>query len=1187
VRSIEFDNRARYTVRYRSVVFGSPKPARPQDVGDSPLVSAGSGRRLRDEILQQTRGAAFAIYREGRLSQSTMSESVRQEHLVMPREAQQHLAADQTYGRRSLDRGQLFETYYPLSGDGWQGAELGVFLGDDGYGEAERLSAIWGAVLLLLSAPILLVLFSDSLSLLGNLRLRLIAVLSAATLVPLGILSVILVGVLEQGHEADLKQGMRQAVTNATAQLREQGRTLQESARSWLDSLVDNPQRIEEVDTLPEAMEGTLENQLPPDWGGGFLRLSFIPDAETPIRPFTRSAGQTRLIGAETPLRPEPAIDVFWGEPILGVSVEREESEGRYTLSAGRSLNDDLLGTLASDRAVLLLGTRGYPLGAAAPASPSSDEQSPSAAELTSNARRPQVMRERMRILEQVLDQGQPVIRREAGWLVGYDVLRDAQETPRALLALVQPDQRAALELPVGRVPVRAFFMLAGGLVVLLSVFLSFLVTSRISRPIERLEQGARALSRGELDVQVEETEERGEIGRLTRTFNQMALELRGRMGDLRLLNRGIQDLSSSTLELSQTIASARSFCSRNSPAHQVRVALLERERNRVELHGELVEPLDLQAPDVRALLTASGPFSMPLGTAHKMGAPVLAEACSPYKSAVVLPMFLGGRAVGAFLLLFEGSEPSPVNLELLTTVATQAATAVVNAQLHRHAVRDPYTGAYIPEHFHRRVVQEVGRAQERGQSLALLGLRLRDRGRFEALGPEGFRRLLERMSTQLQEHLPDGGFMCHRGEGQFEVLLPGVEPAAAQDMLKTWLEDLGRIEGVVGAMARYPEDAVSAEFLFEALAEGFVTTGERARTDREAGPAHQAEGALPLSPGMREVYLTLRKVAPTDLTILLEGETGTGKEILTDTIHRWSRRASGPLVKVHCAALAESLLQSELFGHEKGAFTGATGRKIGKFELAQAGTIFLDEIGEISLEVQVQLLRVLQEREIDRVGGTAPVPVDVRVIAATNRNLVELVRDGRFREDLYYRLQGMVIRVPPLRERKREIPSLVEHFRREALETGHSRVEGFSADAMDELFRRDWPGNIRELRNACFRAMVLASGTRVEVTDLMGILTPEPPPLSAGDPETKPSPAEEPTVTLRPPPSSLRGRLRALHDLVRAEGNLSTQECAAKLGVSSRTSLRDLQELVARGYLERVGKRRGARYRLAQTPSA
>jgi transcriptional regulator with GAF, ATPase, and Fis domain len=174
-------------------------------------------------------------------------------------------------------------------------------------------------------------------------------------------------------------------------------------------------------------------------------------------------------------------------------------------------------------------------------------------------------------------------------------------------------------------------------------------------------------------------------------------------------------------------------------------------------------------------------------------------------------------------------------------------------------------------------------------------------------------------------------------------------------------------------------------------------------------------------------------------------------------------------------------LLASELFGHEKGAFTGAERRKIGRFEQADGGTLFLDEVGDIPLDVQVKLLRVLQEREVDRVGGSEPVKVDVRVIAATNRDIGRMVAEGRFREDLYYRLQGLVVLVPPLRDRKPELGGLVEHFRREVVEAGQSQVTSLSTDAMDELYRYDWPGNIRELRNTVFRAMIMARGTVVQ----------------------------------------------------------------------------------------------------------
>jgi DNA-binding NtrC family response regulator len=222
---------------------------------------------------------------------------------------------------------------------------------------------------------------------------------------------------------------------------------------------------------------------------------------------------------------------------------------------------------------------------------------------------------------------------------------------------------------------------------------------------------------------------------------------------------------------------------------------------------------------------------------------------------------------------------------------------------------------------------------------------------------------------------------------------------------------------------------------------------------------------------------------------VLLEGETGVGKEVLTDLVHRWSRRAAGPLIKVHCASLSESLLASELFGHERGAFTGAERRKIGRFEQASGGTLFLDEVGEIPMEVQVALLRALQEGEIDRVGGVGSVKVDVRVVAATNRDMLQMVAAGTFREDLYYRLQGMVVLVPPLRDRREELPALIERFRAEVVAAGDAPPRSLATGALDELYRQQWPGNIRELRTTVFRAMVLARGAVVQLADVRAAL--------------------------------------------------------------------------------------------------
>ena len=230
-------------------------------------------------------------------------------------------------------------------------------------------------------------------------------------------------------------------------------------------------------------------------------------------------------------------------------------------------------------------------------------------------------------------------------------------------------------------------------------------------------------------------------------------------------------------------------------------------------------------------------------------------------------------------------------------------------------------------------------------------------------------------------------------------------------------------------------------------------------------------------APAMQAVFELARAAAKSGSTVLILGESGTGKDLLARAIHAESLRAAKPFVAVSCAALTETLLESELFGHERGAFTGAGERHQGKFESASGGTLFLDEIGDIGPKLQIDLLRVLEERKVTRVGGTVAVPVDVRVVAATNRDLPRAIREGAFRQDLYYRLNVIPLTLPPLRERKEDIPLLVSHLvERLAIETGKP-IEGVSEEAMSHLLAHDWPGNVRELRNVLERAIVLASG--------------------------------------------------------------------------------------------------------------
>ena len=261
-------------------------------------------------------------------------------------------------------------------------------------------------------------------------------------------------------------------------------------------------------------------------------------------------------------------------------------------------------------------------------------------------------------------------------------------------------------------------------------------------------------------------------------------------------------------------------------------------------------------------------------------------------------------------------------------------------------------------------------------------------------------------------------------------------------------------------------------------------TAQENVRLRDAVARAIQPQELIGQSQAMRRVQEAIETVGPTEATVLITGESGTGKELVARAIHAASHRRFNPLVVIHCGALAETLLESELFGHEKGAFTGAQYRKKGSFEIAEGGTVFLDEIGDISLKTQTDLLRVLQEREITRVGGSHPIHVDFRSIAATNKALEALVAEGKFRPDLFYRLNVFQIQLPSLRERKEDIPLLAAHFVRKFAASMNKRISGISADTVSMLTQHDWPGNVRELENAIERAMVVAKGPELEEQD-------------------------------------------------------------------------------------------------------
>jgi DNA-binding NtrC family response regulator len=311
-------------------------------------------------------------------------------------------------------------------------------------------------------------------------------------------------------------------------------------------------------------------------------------------------------------------------------------------------------------------------------------------------------------------------------------------------------------------------------------------------------------------------------------------------------------------------------------------------------------------------------------------------------------------------------------------------------------------------------------------------------------------------------------------------------------DMAVIIMTSFGTIETAVKAIRAgaydylpKPIDLEQLVVLINRISERQGLLRENASLREQLRERYAFEQITSTSHAMEEVMNLVGRVASSNATVLLRGESGTGKELIARAIHYHSPRASQPLIKVNCAALPETLLESELFGHEKGAFTGAAGKRIGRFEAADKGTLFLDEIGDIPLSVQIKLLRVLQEREFERIGGNETIKVDVRLVAATNRDLEKAMKNGSFREDLYYRLNVVTVAIPPLRERKEDIPALMEDFiKKYSMENG-KKITGVSAETRDLLMRYSYPGNVRELENIIERAVVLAKSETITSAEI------------------------------------------------------------------------------------------------------
>ncbi|HVZ72884.1 MAG TPA: sigma-54 dependent transcriptional regulator [Polyangia bacterium] len=369
----------------------------------------------------------------------------------------------------------------------------------------------------------------------------------------------------------------------------------------------------------------------------------------------------------------------------------------------------------------------------------------------------------------------------------------------------------------------------------------------------------------------------------------------------------------------------------------------------------------------------------------------------------------------------------------------------------------------------------------------------LRDDGYVVEMAADGFKAL-----GKVADFAPDVVLTDLKMPGMDGIQLLARLHEEDRDLPVVMMTAFGEVETAVGAMRAGARDYLAKPVNFDELSVVLARELEQRRLRQEAGllrarlaERYSFENIIGSSTPMQNVFKTVQQIAGARASVLITGESGTGKELIAAAIHERSPRAKGPFVKLHCAALAESLLESELFGHERGSFTGAQGRREGRFQQANGGTLFLDEIGEISPAVQVKLLRFLQEREFERVGGNETISVDVRVIAATNRDLKKMVAEGTFREDLFYRLNVINLEMPALRERPSDVPLLAAYFLRKYAAENGKTIDGFSSDALERLSVYSWPGNVRELENVVERAVVLALGPQITITDLPQHLVP------------------------------------------------------------------------------------------------
>ncbi|MEW6742860.1 MAG: sigma 54-interacting transcriptional regulator [Planctomycetota bacterium] len=882
-----------------------------------------------------------------------------------------------------------------------------------------------------------------------------------------------------------------------------------------------------------------------------------------------------------------------WGEVHFRGTAERLDSLPRIWITVGGVIDSALLSAvdLRADESVALysldrqIGERHLPGGIQL------------AGTLVGNM--PGAGRGIPEIVEQLRSRSEMHFQTEpSGRLAVFDVINDRQGQPVAVLGVTVSAAPFTLDLIIGAVAVDWLLIVFGAVMLAAALFLGGLVTDDITIPIERLEQAARAVSGRRSAPEPVSPAGDDEVGRLTDAYNFMARELDKRMGEQERL-RTLQMEMASCLGLEDRIRIAMRFLGRELRPQSLHLLLYDREHNRLVerslADGAEKESFARSDTVLFGVLGAREPLR--LGPASRDERRAAAVRVAPALFAGDEPVHLvalgePGKEVGVVVARFS-AESDPLgwlSSDYLANVCNLIAASIENARLYQLAIEDPVTGLLVHSYLMRRLTAELDRSDAADRGVTLLKIKVRDYDAVQRdVGGDAAAEVMRWLARALERACRPMDVLGCDGADELEVLLPeggqeraeAIAGAVAKELPEIRYPDGNRSRvQTVHASATYPQDGKSREFLMSALAKKLQAAQLAPEKEDRKAVATGSGAGRPLSEhfpdfvfksaGTREILDQVARVAASRATVMILGETGVGKEVIAHVIHQVSDRAAGPFVAVHCSALPETLLESELFGHERGAFTGADRQKIGRFEQAHRGTLFLDEVGEMSSATQVKLLRVLQEHRIQRLGGQGEIEVDVRILTATNRNLEQMVKEGAFREDLYYRLKVITITIPPLRERKEEIPELVDLFIRQHNRELGRDIRGVDPSALDKLFLHSWPGNVRELRNVIHRAAVLCQGDRIEAASIQ---------LEPARGSGTPAPGEK--VFGGEP--MLNERQRRLLRLLGEKGSVTNKEYFESVGVSRRTALRDLTDLMERGLIVRRGHRRASHYQLAR----